>query len=81
MSSPLYCAFPRQPIQRNMSVEECIVECVASKGCQSVNYKPDDTGMSGDCVLLAPSADGQVDPGDGQEDGWMLYGLMFDDMI
>ena len=77
----MYCAFPRQPIQRVMSVEECIVECVATKGCLSVNYKHSDALMSGDCALLAPSADGQVDTGDDQEDGWMLYGLMFHDMM
>ena len=60
-----------------MSVTQCIAECVATKGCLSVNYKPGDTVISGHCVLLAPSRDGQVDTGDDQEDGWMFYALSF----
>ena len=66
-------------MQSDMSLSDCLLECMNTKGCLSVNFRPSVSDDVGECVLLAPSADGGHVPEVDEED-WMLYGLVFSDM-
>jgi hypothetical protein len=71
-------------IHRDTDLESCILQCVSTKGCLSVNFRPTVATTAdnvGECVLLAPSVDGGHEQPAEDEEGWMLYGLVFGDMI
>ena len=75
------CRFPHHSYHTMVSKIECILKCLKSKGCESINFRPcngNSNTRKGDCIIIAPSVDGQsVSIPDLADSTWMYSAVSY----
>ena len=70
-----FCDFPLHHVNDEVSLNECMVDCMGTPGCQSFNFKG--SKFKGTCVIVAPTARNALVEGSNSE-GWAYYGWNYD---
>ena len=70
-----FCNFPLHHVVEQVSLNECIVDCMSTPGCQSFNFKG--SKFEGTCVIVAPTGSNAVVE-DSNSEGWTYYGWNYD---